>query len=120
MISEVYSKIGGNYETAKANLMMDRLIEKYVFKFPNDPSFSMLEKAMAEKDVEAGFAASHTMKGVALNLAFSKLASASSDLTDSMRAASRCDFTWEQYEEMYAIVKWEYEKVLSAIREYQK
>lgn len=120
MISEVYAKIGGTYETAKGNLMLDRLIEKYVFKFPHDPSFAALEKAMAERNVEAGFVASHTLKGVALNLAFSKLAKASSDLTDSMRAAVRSGYTWEQYDEMYAIVKEEYQKVITAIKEYQK
>lgn len=120
MICDLYTKIGGSYEDAKSRLMTDKLIEKFVMKFPADPSFAQLRDAIAAEDIDAAFTAAHTLKGVALNLAFSELGKLGSDLTDTMRENARGKYSWAEYRQMFMGVEEAYHKVISAIAEYQK
>ena len=46
------------------------MIKKFVFKFPEDPSFNDLKDGLKENDAEKAFCAVHTLKGVCSNLGF--------------------------------------------------
>ena len=85
-LEEVYSQIHGDYAEVKARLMSDRLVEKFVLKFPSDPSMQQLRDAVVAGDNAAAFRAVHTLKGVAANLAFSELREKASDLTEQLRS----------------------------------
>ena len=37
-LEKLYKSLHGDYAEAKARLMSDRLVEKFVLKFPADPS----------------------------------------------------------------------------------
>lgn len=84
-VKEFYDAIGGSYEAALSRLMRDSMIEKFVGKFPKDPSFAALRQAIGEEDWEAAFTAAHTLKGVSLNLAFQTLGEQASALTEMLR-----------------------------------
>ena len=84
-IKECYELMHGDYNDAKNRLMSDRLIEKFMLKFPQDGSMQQLEEALKAEDYELAFRSAHTLKGVAANLAFSALFKAASDLTERLR-----------------------------------
>ena len=111
---EFYDSIGGSYEDALARLMRDSLIRKFVLKFPADPSFAALAAAVREQRWDDAFTASHTLKGVALNLAFAKLSGAAVALTDALRPQNRAQLTPAQAERLLAEVEREYIAVLAA------
>ena len=84
-IDELYRQLHGDYAEVKARLMSDRLVEKFVLKFPSDPSMQQLRDAVAAGDNASAFRAVHTLKGVAANLALTELRDAASALTEQLR-----------------------------------
>ena len=61
-LKECYDALGGNYEDTVRRLYNEKLVEKFLFKFEEDPSFENLKKALEEEDLEAAFRAAHTLK----------------------------------------------------------
>lgn len=118
VIKDVYDSLGGSYETALSRLMNDRLIEKFALKFVNDPSYASLEDAMEKKDWAAAFSASHTLKGVALNLAFSVLAASASKLTDMFRPQNIASYNENDFVSAFETVKVDYANVINKLNEY--
>lgn len=88
-LKECYDALGGNYEETLRRLCSERLVEKFALKFLQDESFSMLERAVQEENYEEAFRAAHTLKGVGLNLGFTKLHKASDELTEALRGGQR-------------------------------
>ena len=84
-IEKLYCNLHGDYAEAKARLMSDGLIEKFVLKFLADPSMQQLRDAIASGDLATAFRAVHTLKGVAANLSFSELRETASALTEQLR-----------------------------------
>jgi len=85
-VEQCYAALNGNYEEAKGRLMNDKLISRFILKFPSDPSMTTLMEKVAEDDREEAFRAVHTLKGVAANLAFTQLYRDASALTEQMRS----------------------------------
>ena len=117
-IKECYDRMNGSYEDAKSRLMMDSMIERFVFKFLDDSTMENLRKAIAQGDIAVSFREAHTLKGVAANLAFTELQKAASDLTEqngdnllSIKASADA--------ELMAGVEKAYGIVVDAIRTYQ-
>ena len=84
-LEKLYKEIHGDYAEAKARLMSDRLVEKFVLKFLTDPSMQQLRDAIASGEHDVAFRAVHTLKGVAANLSFTELWKAASSLTEQLR-----------------------------------
>lgn len=84
-LQDCYAALGGDYEDVSARLRSDRLIQKFLLKYLDDPSFDQLCAAMAAKDREEAFRAAHTIKGVCQNLSFTRLLDSSSRLSDALR-----------------------------------
>lgn len=72
-LQEFYTRIGGNYDDTLRRIPSEAIVRKFVLKYPNDPSFGQLKDALASKDWETAFRASHTLKGVAQNLGMEHL-----------------------------------------------
>lgn len=72
-VKELYEKIHGNYEHALHTMMMDDFIKRMLTKFTQSDSAANLFEAYDNKDYPAIFAASHSFKGVAGNLALDSL-----------------------------------------------
>lgn len=113
-LKECYDRMNGSYEEAKSRLMMDSMIERFVFKFLNDQTMNNLRDAIASGDVAVAFREAHTLKGVSANLAFSDLQKAASDLTEQLRGQNApADGT------LVAAVEEAYAAVVSAIEDYR-
>lgn len=111
-INECYQAMGADYEEVFGRLRNERLITKFVLKFPGDPSFSQLQNTLEEKNVEEAFRAAHTLKGVAQNLGFTPLYEATATLTEVLRAGNLP----EDDNMMNAVAK-EYERTVAAIEQ---
>lgn len=72
-LKECYARMNGSYEDAKLRLMMDSMVERFMFKFLEDDTMENLRSAVAERNIPDSFRAAHTLKGVAANLAFTEL-----------------------------------------------
>lgn len=69
------------------------LYERFLRKFPQDPTFAALRRAHDEGDLETYLAAVHTLKGVAGNLGLSRLFELSSQLLTTLRAGQTLEQT---------------------------
>ena len=112
-VKEFYDAIGGSYETALGRLSRDSMIEKFVNKYPKDPTFAELKQAVEGQDWAAAFSAAHTLKGVALNLAFQTLGSEASELTEMLRPPRPVEPA--AVTAQFAVVSDAYEKVISEL-----
>lgn len=113
-IQECYAALEGNYEEALSRLMNDRLVSKFVLKFVDDGSYQTLEQALASDNTEEAFRAAHTIKGMCLNLAFTKLATSSSNLTEALRGGDLA-----QGKTLFPQVAADYKQTVDAINTYK-
>lgn len=109
-IKECYEEIGSSYQEVAERIGSEKILEKFVKKFPTDKSFEELKLGLQEKDVETAFRAAHTLKGICLNLGFDKLYEVCSELTEKLRG-KELDGT----EELFAAVEEQYKIVTGAI-----
>ncbi len=113
-IEAFYQSVGGDYRKVSARLQGDALIGKFLLKFPQDPSYTDLQKARAAGDIPTAYRAVHTLKGVAATLGLGRLATAASALTEELRPLAA--FPEDRF---FDAVATEYEAVLAAIRALQ-
>lgn len=112
-VEEVYEKIGGDYKDIYSRLMNnENIVKEFAVMFLDDPSYADLIEQMEMKNYEEAFRASHTLKGVSRNLAFTELTEASVALTEALREKDI-----EKAEELLEKVKESYEKAITAIHE---
>lgn len=114
-LQECYTQLGGNYEDAVNRLMNEKLVQRFLFKFIEDPTMNKLLQAVDEKNIEDSFVAAHTLKGVAANLALSSLQKSASDLTEQLR-----DRSHEADSELLKVVVDTYEQNISTIKKYKE
>lgn len=87
-IKEFYASFdptGEEYENVMGRLATERLVSKYLKKMIEDKSFDSLQKAVAAGDYKEAFMASHTIKGICMNLNLKPLAQSSDVLTEELR-----------------------------------
>lgn len=111
-IKELYASLGGDYEDVISRLGTDERVRKYLVRFTQTPDFSDLNSAVQNSDWEKAFIAAHTLKGMALNLGFSNLASAASDLTEELRGGLKSQANAAGY---YSRLSEEYNRTVDAI-----
>lgn len=84
-VSEFYTKINGDYRDMLLRLPNDDFILRFIKRFPAEPTFNELMAAIEKGDIKASFEASHKLKGIAANLAFTELYKAVYELTEQLR-----------------------------------
>ena len=85
----------------------ERLVSKYLNKMVDDKSFGNLQKAVVAGDYKEAFMASHTIKGICMNLNLKPLAESSDALTEELRNtpdAGRVEELLRKVEEDYQFV----------------
>lgn len=117
-IEDLYSSIGSDYEEVFSRLPSKQLIEKFIVKFVDDKSYSMLIEAMEAGNREDAFLHSHTLKGVAANLGFKKMLESVSTMTEVLRDNNAKTSDVDQ--ELFDQVKRDYEETINAIATYIK
>lgn len=112
-LTAFYDAIGADYTTVLNRMGgMEKMVDKFVKKFPNDTAATQLFEAYAAEDYETAFRMAHTLKGVCLNLGFEKLQQLASDLTEALRGQVA-----DNAPELLASVRAEYEKVIELLKE---
>lgn len=110
---ECYAFMDADYNDTISRLVSDSLIKRLLLKFADGNDLKLLTDALNQKDYETAFRISHSLKGVCLNLGFTKLTASSSALCEELRGDSPSDNTTILLEN----VTRDYQKVLSAIRQ---
>lgn len=109
-VEECYNAFGGDYSQAAGRLHSDVVIKKFMLKFPSQCGYDALCKAMEEEDYKEAFAASHTLKGVCMNLSFTMLGESSSQLTEALRNGYS-----DGVDKLYMQVQKDYKQTVEAI-----
>ena len=84
-IQECYQQLGGDFAQVQKRLPSEKLISRFIVKFPDDSSFSSLCIAMEAGNRDKAFRAAHTLKGVSGSLSLDRLFSSASRLTELLR-----------------------------------
>ncbi len=113
-LQECYLALGGNYDDVIGRLRSERLVQKFVLKFPADGSYELLLSSVASGNAEEAFRAAHTIKGMCQNLGFSELAASSSQLTEALRGGDLSGA-----DAYLPAVKRDYERTVAAIKEFE-
>lgn len=119
-VKECYEALGADYEGTLGRLCSEKLVQRFALKFLADASFSTLQKAMGEEDYEEAFRAAHTLKGVGMNLGFTRLLTVSDELTEELRGGKKpaddslLDRLSQEYGRTMALLKELQESVQSA------
>lgn len=112
-LQKLYQKVGGDFNEIKGRLPTEKLIEKFVLMLPNDSCYPQLIESMEKQDWQSAFTASHTLKGVAANLALKTLFKSASALTEDLRSGIPAATTQENFEQ----VKKDFDLFLQALKE---
>ncbi len=111
-VPEVYSVLGADYENVKSRLATDERIAKYLKKFIDTKDYSDLKTAINDGEWEKAFLSVHTLKGMALNLGLTNLASSASNLTEELRGGLKSESAAVNY---FSKVTEEYTRSIDAI-----
>lgn len=111
-VKELYTELSGDYDGALKRLSSDTLITKIVKMFLNDPSYNDLKTGLENGDVELAFRGAHTLKGVCLNLGFSKLGDEAVELTELLRPRVITDEAKQLFEKLSL----EYDKTIEIVK----
>lgn len=85
-LEDCYNAIGSDYKTALGRMGgSEKLLDKFVRKFPNDPTAPTLFEAFEKEDWQTAFRMAHTLKGLCANLGLDKLQKSSAELTEALR-----------------------------------
>lgn len=109
-IKDFYEVTSGNYEEAIGRMMKEAFVQRFALKFVNDKSFADLSLNLEQNNCELAFRAAHTLKGVCMNLAFTKLACSASQITEMLRAGDL-----QSAKTFYPVVKADYGMVIAAL-----
>lgn len=85
-LQELYEKTGGDYESALGRFRDETRVRRFALMFLQDGTMAQLRRAVACDDREQAFHMAHTLKGLALNMSFDRLAASSSALTEQLRS----------------------------------
>lgn len=109
-VFEGYCALGGDVTSDIYQSLSEKMLLKILKKFTEDEQMQILEQAILAKDRDTAYTAAHSLKGVALNLAVSRLANPLCGLTDALRAGFP-----QNAEELYQEVKKEFDYTVKVI-----
>lgn len=87
------------------------MVIKFLKKFPADPNYELLEKALENKDEKQALSASHVLKGVSGNLSMNVMHRLFSEQIEYIRGDN-----WEDVLNVMEEIRKEYEKVVEALK----
>ena len=111
-LEECYEAMDSDYDDVMRRFGSETLVRKFVLKFLDDTSFQGLKEWLENQDAEPAFRSAHTLKGVCMNLGFTKLFEVSSALTEERRDKE----IKENSTEMFEAVEREYTRTIEAIK----
>lgn len=110
-VKEFYEKHNSDYEGVFGRLMTEARIIKYLRKIDEQGDFVSCMAAVSAGDWETAFRASHSLKGICLNLGLTSLFTPASEFCENLRGGS----PKEPVDPMLEALKTEYEATISDI-----
>ena len=111
-VVELYKQPNADYENVIARLATEERVSKYLHKFLETTDYEDLKNAVNNSDWEKAFLSVHTLKGMALNLGLTQLATNASNLTEELRGGLKSESSALNY---FSMVSEEYKKTVDAI-----
>lgn len=111
-IQECYEIIGGDYDDIVNRLRTEERITKFLLKVADDKSFELLTNSLKERNMGEAFRASHTLKGVCLNLSLTRMYESANRLTEFLRGREEYG---DDIEPLYEQLKSDYELAIENI-----
>ena len=91
---DALKSFGANTEEGMARcLNREDFYLRLVKTVPGEPNFEKLEKAIADGDLDAGFEAAHSLKGVLSNLSLTPISEPVGKMTELLRAREQADYS---------------------------
>ena len=119
-LQELYANIDGNYDHAVQIMKMEKLISRYVQKFPKSGVNESLQEAAETMDPTRLFESAHAMKGVCANLGFDRLSEAAGEITEEFRPGNARRLTDEEIREKIARIDAMYQRTVEGIHRYEQ
>lgn len=111
-VKECYEEMGGNYDEVISRLRTDERVLRFLGKVHDDGSFALLGTSLADGNMEEAFRAAHTLKGVCMNLALTRLFTSANAITEALRG--RAEYGAD-LEPLYDTLKHDYERTMASI-----
>ena len=114
-VKQFYIEINGSYENAVALMTNDALIARMLGKFMANNGCDKLVSCYETKDYRGVFEASHTLKGVAGNLALTPLYVLACTITEATRNSDdvNLDKEIEELKAVYGLIKEKYAQYIA-------
>lgn len=119
-LQELYTRIDGNYDHAVQIMRMEKLISRYVLKFPSSDLNGSLMEAARSMDPTQLFERAHAMKGVCANMGFDKLAEAVGEITEEFRPGNPRKYTDAEIKDKLARINDMYQRTIDGIHTYEQ
>ena len=119
-LQELYQSIDGNYDRAVQIMRMDKLIARYLSKFPNSGVNDALQEAGRALDQSKLFEAAHAMKGVCANMGFDRLSAAAGEICEEFRPGNARSVSDEEIRAKLAEVDALYQRTVEGIHAYER
>ena len=119
-LQELYASIDGNYDHAVQIMRMEKLINRYLSKFPNSGVYEALAAAGESMDPTALFESAHAMKGVCANMGFDKMAAAAGEITEEFRPGNTRSLSDDEVKARIADIGVMYRHTVDVIRQYEQ
>ena len=119
-LQELYTRIDGNYDHAVQIMRMEKLISRYVLKFPASDLNGSLMEAARSMDPTQLFERAHAMKGVCANMGFDRLAEAVGEITEEFRPGNPRKYTDAEIKDKLARINDMYQRTIDGIHAYEQ
>ena len=114
-LKDCYTSLGGNFDEVLGRLRREQTVQKFIYKFLDDKSYSLFETSMANQDYDEALRAVHTIKGICQNLSFTKLYEISNAITQVLKEGD-----YNKAAEMAPQLAKDYSQTIHAIGEYKR
>ena len=114
-LKDCYLKLGGEFDEVLGRLRREQTVQKFVYKFLDDKSFTLFEVSMEKKDYDEALRAVHTLKGICQNLSFTRLFESSNTTTTALK-----ENDWNKATDMIPQLSEDYYQTINAIEEYRR
>lgn len=119
-LQELYASIDGNYDHAVQIMRMEKLINRYLMKFPNSGVYDALAAAGESMDPTGLFESAHAMKGVCANMGFDKMSEAVGEITEEFRPGNARKLSDDEVKAKIAAIGGMYQRTVDGILQYGK
>jgi len=111
-VKELYEKIGGNYQEIMGRLYSESIVKKIAKMLLADTNIEKLASSIDSGNVQEGFMAAHTLKGMCANLSLDSMTAQFSEITEALRAGDN-----DKAKELLPAAKEQFEALLKDISE---